>query len=166
MIKVIIIFFTISLYGCNISSKNSKISEINYPKDQNLTISSTYLTANYSISKGDVYTASKILNANTNQLELLKLKFISNLISGNFEYAHRISVSLNDNEKKEPVYEVPKLAISLYKNDLKTSLYITKKIGEFLHFNNLTHLIEFWLFHLNNKPDLDLNNVSHEISIY
>ena len=91
MIKIIIFFVTICLYGCNISSNQTKISDIEFPVKQNLSNNAAYLSANYYISKGDAYTASKILNANTSKLKFLKLKFISNLMSGNFEYANKIS---------------------------------------------------------------------------
>ena len=76
MIKITIFIITLCFYGCNISSNIPKISEIETPYIQNLSISATYLSANYYISKGDVYTASRILNANTSDLQLLKLKFI------------------------------------------------------------------------------------------
>ena len=166
MFKILIIIITISLYGCNITSNTSKVSNIQFLDDQNLSINSTYLAANYFISKGDAYTASEILNANASQLKLLKLKFISNLISGNFEYAENISFFLNNDDKSSPTYDLPKFAIALNKNNLENSLQVAKKINKFLNFENIAHLIEFWLFHLNSKNDLDFIDVSQEISIY
>ena len=166
MIKFIIIALTVSFYGCNISSHNSKDLDITFPNEQNLSINATYLSANYFISKGDPYTASKILNSNTSHLKLLKLKFISNLISGNFEYADKISNSLNSADKSGPAYHLPKFAIALNKNDLEYSLLVAKKIKKFLNFDNITHLIEFWLLHLNRKKDYNLNDISQELSIY
>ena len=126
MIKITIFIITLCFYGCNISSNSPKISEIETPYIQNLSISATYLSANYYISKGDVYTASRILNTNTTDLQLLKLKFISNLISGNFEYANKISIFLSDTEKSGPAYQLSKFAISLDKNNLEYSLQILK----------------------------------------
>ena len=166
MIKITIIFITLCFYGCNISSNSPKISEIETPYIQNLSISATYLSANYYISKGDVYTASRILNANTSDLQLFKLKFISNLISGNFEYANKISIFLSDTEKSGPAYELSKFAISLDKNNLEYSLEIAKKIKKFLNFDNITHLIDFWLLNLKNKDELNIINIPKEASIY
>jgi hypothetical protein len=166
MIKIIIIVLTISFSGCNISSNNSKISEFEHLNKQSLSISSTYLTARYFISKGDAYTASNILNANTDEFKLLKLKFISNLMSGNFEYANKISNSFDYDKKKGSVYILPELAIALNKNNLETSLQAGKKIKDFLNLNILTELVEFWLFHQKNKSTLNYNNISQETSIY
>ena len=166
MIKITIFIITLCFYGCNISSNSPKISEIETPYIQNLSISATYLSANYYISKGDVYTASRILNTNTTDLQLLKLKFISNLISGNFEYANKISIFLSDTEKSGPAYELSKFAISLDKNNLEYSLQIAKKIKKFLNFDNITHLIDFWLLNLKNKYELNIINIPKEASIY
>ena len=166
MIKILIIFLTISFYGCNISSNNSKISESEILDKQTLSINATYLSANYYISKGDAYTASRILKANNSPLKLLKLKFISNLISGNFVYANKISNLLSDADKNGPAYELPKLAIALDNNNLEYSLQVAKKIKKFLNFDNVTHLIDFWLLHLNAKSDVNIKNFNQEISIH
>ena len=166
MIKFIIIFVTITFYGCNISSNHSKVSETKFQNKKNLSINGTYLSANYYISKGDAYTASSILNQNTGQLKLLKLKFISNLISGNFENANKISNFMSDSEKNGPAYDLPKFAIALNKNNLEYSLHIGKKIKKFLNFDNVTHLIDFWLLHLKGGDRLKVENFPPEISIY
>ena len=166
MIKILIIVLTVSFYGCNISSNNSQITAIELPEKQKLSISATYLSANYSISKGDAYTASTILNANTSHLKLLKLKFMSNLISGNFEYADTISTSLINTDKNSPAYSLPKFAIAMNKNNLEYSLQIAKKIKKFINFNNIADLIEFWILHEKSKRDLNLSTVSQKLSIY
>lgn len=166
MIKILILALTINLYGCNISSNKSKISEVQFFDKQNLLVSSTYLSANYSISKGDYHTASDILNSNTKKLQLLKLKFISNLISGNFLYAYNISASLSNSYKSTPEYKLLQFAIALNENKLEYSLQAAKKIKKNLNFDNVTHLINFWLLHLKGKNDLNLNNISKDISIY
>ena len=61
-------------------SNISKLSDIEVTNKKSPSINALYLSANYSISKGDAYTAAKTLNSNIKDLELLKLKFISNLI--------------------------------------------------------------------------------------
>ena len=92
MIKVIIIFFlVINVVSCNVTSKNLTISENKYGKRISSN-SAIFLTASYYISKGDVYTASEILNKKIKNLKLLQLKFFSNLVSGNFEVANKVSI--------------------------------------------------------------------------
>ena len=119
-----------------------------------------YLSANYSISKGDAYTAAKTLNSNIKDLELLKLKFISNLISGNFKEAYNISNSLNINNKNEPVYELPKFALALKNYELEQSLLVAEKIKKFLNLHDVVPLINYWLLHLKEKKDLNLDYIS------
>ena len=166
MIKFIIIFLTISFYGCTMNSNISKLSDIEVTNKKSPSINALYLSANYSISKGDAYTAAKTLNSNIKDLELLKLKFISNLISGNFKEAYNISNSLNINNKNKPVYELPKFALALKNHELEQSLLVAKKIKNFLNLHDVVPLINYWLLHLKEKKDLNLDYISKDISIY
>ena len=166
MIKFIIIFLTISFYGCTMNSNISKLSDIEVTNKKSPSINALYLSANYSISKGDAYTAAKTLNSNIKDLELLKLKFISNLISGNFKQAYNISNSLNINNKNGPVYELPKFALTLKNYELEQSLLVAKKIKKFLNLHDVVPLINYWLLHLKEKKDLNLDYISKDISIY
>ena len=85
MIRNIYIFLTVlTLMGCNISGKDLIISHKNLNDEFESSTSAKYLIANYSLKKGDVYTASQI-DRNTQNPKLLEFKFFSNLISGNFE---------------------------------------------------------------------------------
>jgi len=138
-------------YSCNISPNKTKILDIEFPVKQNLSNSAAYLSANYYMSKGDAYTASRILNSNSSKLEFLELKFISNLMSGNFEYANKISNLLSKITKNKPEFELTKLVIALDNNNLEYSLQVGKKIKKFLNFDNINHLIEFWLLNLKTK---------------
>ena len=166
MIKFIIIFLTISFYGCTMNSNISKFSDIEVTNKKSPSINALYLSANYSISKGDAYTAAKTLNSNIKDLELLKLKFISNLISGNFKQAYNISNSLNINNKNGPVYELPKFALTLKNYELEQSLLVAKKIKKFLNLHDVVPLINYWLLHLNEKKNLNFDYISKDISIY
>mgnify|MGYP001489302566 FL=1 len=166
MIKFIIIFLTISFYGCTMNSNISKFSDIEVTNKKSPSINALYLSANYSISKGDAYTAAKTLNSNIKDLELLKLKFISNLISGNFKQAYNISNSLNINNKNGPVYELPKFALALKNYELEQSLLVAKKIKKFLNLHDVVPLINDWLLHLKEKKDLNFDYISKDISIY
>ena len=166
MIKFIIIFLTISFYGCTMNSNISKLSDMEVTNKKSPSINALYLSANYSISKGDAYTAAKTLNSNIKDLELLKLKFISNLISGNFKQAYNISNSLNINNKNGPVYELPKFALTLKNYELEQSLLVAKKIKNFLNLHDIVPLISYWLLHLKEKRDLNFDYISKDISIY
>lgn len=166
MIKFIIIFLTISFYGCTMNSNISKFSDIEVTNKKSPSINALYLSANYSISKGDAYTAAKTLNSNIKDLELLKLKFISNLISGNFKQAYNISNSLNINNKNGAVYEIPKFALTLKNYELEQSLLVAKKIKKFLNLHDVVPLINYWLLHLKEKKDLNFDYISKDISIY
>ena len=166
MIKFIIICLTISFYGCTMNSNISKLSDIEVTNKKSPSINALYLSANYSISKGDAYTAAKTLNSNIKDLELLKLKFISNLISGNFKQAYNISNSLNINNKNKPVYELPKFALALKNYELEESLLVAKKIKKFLNLHDVVPLISYWLLNLKEKKDLNLDYISKDISIY
>mgnify|MGYP001163017427 CR=1 FL=1 len=91
MIKIVIFFIIIStVANCNISGKKPETFINNY-KNKISSNSGTYLAANFYISKGDAYKAREILEKNMNNPKLLQLKFFSNLISGEFEVANKIS---------------------------------------------------------------------------
>ena len=65
MIKCIFfLFITLTLVGCNINNKMPHFSETVLDRKYNNSYSANYLTANYSINKGDAYTASQILDKN------------------------------------------------------------------------------------------------------
>ena len=67
--KIIIFLITLNLLGCNLVENISDTSYQNFKKD-NVSYSATYLTANYSIIKGDAYTASEILDNNLKNIKL------------------------------------------------------------------------------------------------
>ena len=100
MIKsALILFITVNLIGCNIKTNLSNIPQNNSFKKKNTSYLGNYLTANYSLKKGDAYTASRILNGNLNNQKLLEIKFFSNLVSGNFVTANKVSHKLKVNGK-------------------------------------------------------------------
>ena len=101
MFKIALIFFIkISLIGCNIKTEHLNISQHNSNQKISSSYVGNYLTANYSIIKGDAYTASRILNKNLSDHKLLEIKFFSNLVSGNFDAADKVSNKLRVNGKK------------------------------------------------------------------
>ena len=138
MIKNIIILFTIfGFISCNLNKNISDVPQINLNKKDNNSFSANYLTANYSISKGDAYTASQILEKTKTNPRLLEIKFFSNLVSGQFNNADKISrkLILNDNHKN--IYDLPKYILKIKKNDLEGSLAVFKNQKSFYNLDNL-----------------------------
>ena len=108
MIKLfLILFISTSLFGCY--ANKHKIHTLTYYKTEKVSShSSKYLIANYSISKGDYKTVNEILNTDLSNAELLKLKFFSNLVSGNFITANKISNLITTDKKENYLYSLPK----------------------------------------------------------
>ena len=69
MIKGALIFLiTLNLIGCNMKTKISNVSQSHSNQNNSTSYIGNYLTANYSIMKGDAYTASRILDRNLSSL--------------------------------------------------------------------------------------------------
>ena len=63
MIKSALIFLIIlNFIGCNIKTNISDISHYHSNKNLRTSYAGNYLTANYSMKKGDAYTVSRILD--------------------------------------------------------------------------------------------------------
>ena len=105
MIKgALILLITLNLIGCNMKTKISDVSQSHSNQNNSTSYIGNYLTANYSIMKGDAYTASRILNKNLNSLKLLEIKFFSNLVSGNFDAADKVSHKIKVDGKYNTFY--------------------------------------------------------------
>ena len=114
MIKGALIFFiTLNLIGCNIKTEHSDTARIYFDKKNSTSYAGNYLTANYSIMKGDAYTASRILEKNSSNLKLLEIKFFSNLIGGNFVTADKVSQKLKVNGKNDTLYDLPRYILKI-----------------------------------------------------
>ena len=165
MIKIIVTFFIMSLFGCNISSKNKETFKINQKKEKFNSNSAVYLSANYFISKGDVYTASEILNKNLKNRKLLQLKFFSNLASGNFILANKINKLLGKRYNKNSIYLIPSFILNIKEGKYKDSLKIANKNKKSFIFESLTPLIKFWLNQTTLNQTFNLNNSSNKLPI-
>ncbi len=166
MIKIIVFFLLVlNVASCNITKKNLEIYKNNH-KERGSSDSATFLTANYYISKGDAYTASKILNKRIESSKLLQLKFFSNLVSGNFEVAHNISVLLTPDFKKNSMYHLPRYIINIKKNIINQNLEFLEDNNPSIGLNNLTPLIKLWVLKEQNKIDLKFNNNYQKWSIH
>lgn len=166
MIKIIIIFLlALNVVGCNVTSKNLEIYQNDFGKKIN-SDSATYLTANYYISKGDFYTASKILDKKINNSKLLELKFFSNLVIGNFELANRISVLLSSNSKKNNLYHLPRQILNIKESKFYKDFDILKKNNLSSSFDYLTPLIKLWIVKEQKKAVSKLNNDYQKMSLH
>ena len=161
MKKVFIIsFFLLSFSGCYHNSNNLDHLNLEHIKVNSHSSSGKYLSATYSIFKGDVFTANTILNSVGNNETLLELQFYSNLVSGNFKVANNISTSSILKNKNNFLYKIPKFAISFKNKNFEKSLKIAKKNKNFFGFNKIVSLLEYWLFlsKLNVKENLFIDN--------
>ena len=146
MIKGALIFFiTLNLIGCNIKTEHSDTARIYFDKKNSTSYAGNYLTANYSIMKGDAYTASRILEKNSSNLKLLEIKFFSNLIGGNFVTADKVSQKLKVNGENDTLYDLPRYILKIKSNDIKGGLKVFKNQKLFFNLDNLNNLIKFWI---------------------
>ena len=146
MIKIVLILFiTFNLTGCNIEKKHSEILQKHSNQNINRSHIGSYLTANYSIVKGDVYTASRILSENLSNLKLLEIKFFANLVSGNFNVADKVSNKLKVNGKVNDLYNLPEYFLKIKNNDFRGSLEVFKNQKLFFNLDDLNNLIKFWI---------------------
>ena len=116
MIKIIYALIALlNLLSC--SPNNHKIENLhNFKTEQITTYTSKYLVINYSISKGDYKTVNSILNKDLNNDELLKFKFFSNLVSGNFNNENKVSNLITAEEKQNDLYLIPKYILNIKNN--------------------------------------------------
>ena len=146
MVKITLIFFTtLILLGCNIKVQEQNSSQSNFYKITSSSYVSDYLTANYSIIKGDAYTASRILDKNLNNPKLLEIKFFSNLVSGNFNTAYSVAQKLKSNNKNNILYDLPKYILKIKNKDISGSLDVFKNQELFFNLDDLNNLIKFWI---------------------
>ena len=146
MIKGALIFLiTLNLIGCNMKTKISDVSQSHSNQNNSTSYIGNYLTANYSIIKGDAYTASRILDKNLSSLKLLEIKFFSNLVSGNFDAADKVSHKIKVNGKNNTFYNLPRYILKIKNNDFRGSLEIFKNQKLFFNVDGLNNLIKFWI---------------------
>ena len=147
----------ISLINCNIKNKILDNSHNHFNENNITSNSANYLVANYSIAKGDAYTASKILNKNIQNPQLLEIKFFSNLVSGQFKTANEVAKILKINDETNDLYNLPEYILKIKNGDIKQSLAVFKNGKLFFDLNILNHLIKFWIKVSENNNTLDKN---------
>ena len=142
--------------GCY-ANKNKIQTLPNYKIEKISSYISKYLVANYSITKGDYKTVNKVLNNDFDNNELLKLNFFSNLVSGNFTKANKISNMITTDEKKNYLYLLPKYIINIKNNKFKKNDQISSDNEVFFALKDLNSLINLWTQIKKNKNNFDLN---------
>ena len=148
---IIISLITLIFTSCVINKKTSNISQIIFDQKDDSIYVANYLTANYLIKKGDVYTASKILDKNIYNSKLLEMKFFSNLVSGKFKYANVVAQKLQNNDKNNILYDLPKYVLKIKNGDFKGSLKVFKNEKIFFDVKKLNNLIKLWVENTENK---------------
>ena len=163
MIKCIILFITLTFIGCNINNKITHSSDNILDNKNYNSLSANYLTANYSITKGDPYTANLILDKNLQSPKLLEIKFISSLVSGKFETANKVSNKLLINNH---LHKLPKYILKIKKGKFKESLDVFKHQQPFFNLAGLNYLIRFWIDQIDNKNTYLLEKNLQNTSIH
>jgi len=166
MIKIILALIALfNLLGC--SSNNHKIQTLqNFKTEQISTYSSKYLVTNYSISRGDYKTVNEILNKDLNTGDLLKIKFFSNLVSGNFNNAKMVSDIIISKEKQNPLYLVPKYILNLKNNEFEENYKTLPDNEIFFAIKKIDNLINLWTDIEANKHIFDLNQSFNNTSLH
>ena len=171
MIKSALFFLiTLNLIGCNIKTNISDVSHNHSNQKFRTSYVGNYLTANYSMKKGDAYTVSRILDRNLNNQKLLEIKFFSNLVIGNFDTADKVSHKLKIYGKNNNLYNLPKYILKIKNNDFRGSLEFLKNQKLFFNFNELNDLTKFWINETENskkylKKRYYINSSIHELLI-
>jgi len=166
MIKLfLILFISTSLFGCY--ANKHKIQTLPYHKTEKISsYSSKYLIANYSISKGDYKTVNKILNNDFGNTELLKLRFFSNLVSGHFTTANKISNLITSDKNKNYLYLLPKYILNIKNNRIRENSTIFQDNQILYGFKNLDYLINLWFQVKESKSSFDFNKSLKNISLH
>ena len=166
MIKLfLILFISTTLLGCY-ANKNKIQTLPNYKIEKISSYSSKYLIANYSISKGDYKTVNKILNNDFGNTELLKLRFFSNLVSGHFTTANKISNLITSDKNKNYLYLLPKYILNIKNNRIRENSTIFQDNQILYGFKSLDYLINLWFQVKESKSSFDFNKSLKNISLH
>ena len=166
MIKIILALIALfNLLGC--SPNNHKIQTMqNFKTEQISTYSSKYLVTNYSISKGDYKTVNEILDKYLHNDDLLKYKFFSNLISGNFNNANKVSNLIIAEEKQNSFYLIPQYILNIKNNKFDENYKISSNNEIFFALKKVDSLINLWSHIKANKHNFDLNESLNNTSLH
>ena len=166
MIKIIFALIALfNLLGCTPNNHKIQILQ-NFKTEQISTHTSKYLVINYSISKGDYKTVNSILNKDLNNGELLKFKFFSNLVSGNFNNANKVSKLITTEEKHNSLYLIPEYILNIKNNKFEENYKISSDNEIFFALKKLDNLINLWFYIKTNRHNFDLNKSFNNTSLH
>ena len=167
--NIILSFFLLFIASCynkpNLQNAidSNKIKLIPHSKN------GTYLSSSYSILIGDVFSANRLLKFETKDNTLLELKFFSNLVSGNFKIANKISKSLSTENHNDFIYKIPKFINSIEKKNYNLSFKILEQSKGFINFYEINQLLKNWVLLLKRKSEdnlLPIKSSSENASIF
>ncbi len=166
MIKIIFALITLfNLSGC--SSNNNKIQILQkFKTEQISSYSSKYLVINYSISKGDYKTVNSILNKDLHNDEFFKFKFFSNLVSGNFNNANKVSNLITAEEKQNDLYLIPKYILNIKNNKFEENYKISSDNEIFFALKKVDALINLWSDIKTRRHNFNLNESFNNTSLH
>ena len=100
----------------------------------------------------------------------MEIKFFSNLVSGNFDAADKVSNKLKVNGKINNLYNLPQYILKIKNNDLRGSLEVFKNQKLFFNLDDLNNLIKFWIKETENTQNYlsenhYINSSIHELLI-
>ena len=75
----------------------------------------------------------------------MEIKFFSNLVSGNFDVADKVSYKIKVNGQNNTFYNLPRYILKIKNNDFRGSLKIFKNQKLFFNVDGLNNLIKFWI---------------------
>ena len=166
MIKNILALIALfNLLGC--SPNHHKMQTLqNFKTEQIRTFSSKYLVTNYSISKGDYKTVNEILNKDLHKDEFLKYKFFSNLVSGNFSNANKVSNLIINEKKQNDLYLIPTYILNIKNNKFEENHKISSDNEILFSLKKVDNLINLWSQIKANKHNFDLNESLNNTSLH
>ena len=166
MIRFFFILFCIfSLTGCYIAKQKKELYK-NLKIEMADPLISKYLIANYSISKGDYHTASEVLNSDFENHKLIKLKFYSNLVVGNFIEANRVSNLIVTEKKENFLYSLPQYILDIKNRNFKEILKNSESNTMFADLKSLNTLINSWFQNKDNITDNNIHSNSQNTSLH
>src|SRR5210317_2235446 len=166
MIRFFFILFCIfSLTGCYISKQKKELYK-NHKIEMVDPLISKYLIANYSISKGDYHTASEVLNSDFENHKLIKLKFYSNLVVGNFLEANRVSNLIVTEKKENFLYSLPQYILDIKNRNFKEILKNSESNTMFADLKSLNTLINSWFQNKDNITDSNIHSNFQNTSLH
>tara|TARA_X000000950_G_scaffold197151_1_gene237373 strand:- start:685 stop:2310 length:1626 start_codon:yes stop_codon:yes gene_type:complete len=166
MIKIILALITLfNLLGCFPNNHKIQILQ-NFKTEQISAYSSKYLVIDYSISKGDFETVNEILNKYLHNDDLLKYKFYSNLVSGNFNHAYKVSKLITAEEKQNDLYLVPKYILNIKNNKFGENYKISSDNEIFFALKKVDNLVNLWSDIIARKDKFNLNEKLKNASLH